>query len=113
MGIQPIDLQTMYSQLSNVAKTMSGAQQAQLTESMQQQGNIQRELENSQKVQQTSNEKANANKINQNGSGSQTFAGHQGKKEKKDEDSENQNENQSYYRNNNPPYLGSIIDISR
>lgn len=42
MGIQPIDLQTMYSQLSNVSKSMQGAQQAQLTEAMQQQNNIQK-----------------------------------------------------------------------
>ena len=61
MGIQPIDLQTMYTQLSNVSKSMSGAQQAQLTEAMQQQGNIQRSMENAAKVQQTSNEKAETN----------------------------------------------------
>ena len=34
MGIAPIDLQTMYTQLSNVSKSMAGAQQAQLTEAM-------------------------------------------------------------------------------
>ena len=68
MGIQPIDLQTMYTQLSNVSKTMAGAQQAQLTEAMQQQGNIQRNMENAAKVQQTSNEKADTNSVNQNGS---------------------------------------------
>ena len=70
MGIQPIDLQTMYTQLSNVSKSMSGAQQAQLTEAMQQQSNIQRSMENAAKVQQTSNEKANSNSVNQNGSNS-------------------------------------------
>ena len=68
MGIAPIDLQTMYTQLSNVSKTMAGAQQAQLTEAMQQQGNIQRSMENAAKVQQTSNEKSDTNSVNQNGS---------------------------------------------
>ena len=112
MGIAPIDLQTMYSQLSNVSKTMSGAQQAQLTESMQQQ-NIQRDLENSQKVQQTSNEKANASKINQNGSGSQSFTGKREKKENSEENQNAQNEDQNLYNKYKPSYLGNIIDISR
>lgn len=113
MGIAPIDLQTMYSQLSNVSKTMSGAQQAQLTESMQQQQNIQRDLENSQKVQQTSNEKANASKINQNGSGSQSFTGKREKKENSEENQNAQNEEQNLYNKYKPSYLGNIIDISR
>lgn len=113
MGIAPIDLQTMYSQLSNVSKTMTGAQQAQLTESMQQQQNIQRDLENSQKVQQTSNEKANASKINQNGSGSQSFAGKHEKKENSEENQNAQNEEQNIYNKYKPSYLGNIIDISR
>ena len=54
MGIQPIDLQTMYSQLSNVSKSLSGVQQAQLTEAMQQQSNIQKGIENATKVHETS-----------------------------------------------------------
>ena len=58
MGIAPIDLQTMYTQLSNVSKSMAGSQQAQLTEAMQQQNNIQRSMENAARVQQTSNEKS-------------------------------------------------------
>ena len=83
MGIQPIDLQTMYTQLSNVSKTMAGAQQAQLTEAMQQQGNIHRNMENSAKVQQTSNEKADTNSVNQNGSNASGAWG--GKKQQKKE----------------------------
>ena len=66
MAISPIDLQTMYSQLENVAKTLSASQQTQLTEAMHQQSNIQRKLEENKKVQETSNEKAKANTINQN-----------------------------------------------
>ena len=89
MGLQPIDLQTMYSQLSNMSKTMSGAQQAQLTEAMQQQSNIQKNIENASKVHELSNEKSNANAVNQNGSNSQTFKGEQKKNEK--DNSENQN----------------------
>ena len=111
MGIAPIDLQTMYTQLSNVSKTMAGSQQAQLTEAMQQQGNIQRNMENAAKVQQASNEKSNANSVNQNGSnGAGTYG-------QKNQQKKNQN-NQEDTIENRPPksdlsYLGTIIDITR
>ena len=111
MGIQPIDLQTMYTQLSNVSKTMAGAQQAQLTEAMQQQGNIQRSMENAAKVQQTSNEKSDTNSVNQNGSGAGSYFG--GKRK-----GQEQKHKDEYPEENRPPksdlsYLGTIIDISR
>ena len=110
MGIQPIDLQTMYTQLSNVSKSMAGSQQAQLTEAMQQQANIQRSMENASRVQQTSNEKANANSVNQNGSNSSGAYGGKGRQKKNQEEDQN-----TEYR---PPksdlsYLGTIIDITR
>ncbi len=110
MSIQPIDLQTMYTQLSNVSKTMTGSQQAQLTEAMQQQGNIQRSMENAAKVQQTSNEKSDTNSVNQNGSNSSGAYG--GQKHHKNQ--KNQEEVEEY----RPPktdhsYLGTIIDITR
>ena len=111
MSIQPIDLQTMYTQLSNVSKTMAGAQQAQLTEAMQQQGNIQRNMENAAKVQQTSNEKSNTNSVNQNGSNSSDAYG--GKKQQ----NKNQNEEDEIQEIRPPKsdhsYLGTIIDITR
>lgn len=111
MGIQPIDLQTMYTQLSNVSKTMAGAQQAQLTEAMQQQGNVQRSMENAAKVQQTSNEKSDTNSVNQNGSGAGSyFSGKRKGQEQKQKD--------EYLEEKRPPksdlsYLGTIIDITR
>ena len=111
MGIQPIDLQTMYTQLSNVSKAMSGAQQAQLTEAMQQQGNIQRSMENAARVQQTSNEKADTNSVNQNGSNS---SGAYGGRRQQNKNQNQEEEAQEYH----PPksdhsYLGTIIDITR
>lgn len=111
MGIQPIDLQTMYSQLSNVSKTMQGAQQAQLAESMQQQNNIQKNLENVKKVQQTSNEKTNASSVNQNGSNSFYEGKQKQKKKKNDEDEKSpyQDSGTGY----KSPYFGTIIDITR
>ena len=112
MGIQPIDLQTMYTQLSNVSKAMSGSQQAQLTEAMQQQGNIQRSMENAAKVQQTSNEKADTNSVNQNGSGAGSYYG--GRRKGQGQKQNNQETEQDV----RPPksdlsYLGTIIDITR
>ncbi len=111
MGIQPIDLQTMYTQLSNVSKSMAGAQQAQLTEAMQQQGNIQRNMENAAKVQQTSNEKADTNSVNQNGSNG---SGAYGQKKQEKQNQKTQEESGEI----RPPksdlsYLGTIIDITR
>ncbi len=109
MGIQPIDLQTMYSQLSNLSKTVSGVQQAQLTEAMQQQSNIQKGIENASKVHETSNEKADANAVNQNGSNS-SF--HGGQKKKNNESDQELPEEPKLTR---PHYshLGNIIDITR
>ena len=111
MGIQPIDLQTMYTQLSNVSKSMAGSQQAQLTEAMQQQGNIQRSMENAARVQQTSNEKSDTNSVNQNGSNSSGAYGGRKQQEKKGKTDEETQEIR-------PPksdlsYLGTIIDITR
>lgn len=111
MGIAPIDLQTMYTQLSNVSKTMAGAQQAQLTEAMQQQGNIQRNMENAAKVQQTSNEKSDTNSVNQNGSNG---SGAYGQKNQNKQNTNNQDDTTE----KRPPksdlsYLGTIIDITR
>ncbi len=111
MGIQPIDLQTMYTQLSNVSKTMAGAQQAQLTEAMQQQGNIQRNMENAAKVQQTSNEKADTNSVNQNGSNASGAWG--GKKQQKKENEESSEDFENRPPKSDRSYLGTIIDITR
>ncbi len=109
MGIQPIDLQTMYSQLSNVSKSLSGMQQAQLTEAMQQQSNIQKGIENATKVHETSNEKADANAVNQNGSNSSFYGGQKKKKEEESQDnSEEVKPAKPHY-----SHLGNIIDITR
>ena len=111
MGIQPIDLQTMYTQLSNVSKSMAGAQQAQLTEAMQQQSNIQRSMENAARVQQTSNEKADAHSVNQNGSNSSGPFG--GKKKNQNNSEETEDNEETRPLKSDYSYLGRIIDITR
>ncbi len=111
MGIAPIDLQTMYTQLSNVSKSMAGAQQAQLTEAMQQQGNIQKSMENAARVQQTSNEKADTNSVNQNGSNSSGAYGQKKQQGKNQQPQEEENEIRPPVSDHS--YLGTIIDITR
>lgn len=115
MGIQPIDLQSMYSQISNVAKNVGGQQQtAQLNDSIQQQAVIQRNLENARKVQQTSGEKSTAKNIDSNGSNSSFYG--QNRKKKQDNPADDfppDNNAGSAGDGNKPHYLGTIIDISR
>ena len=113
MGIQPIDLQTMYTQLSNVSKSMAGAQQAQLTEAMQQQGNIQRSMENAARVQQTSNEKSDTNSVNQNGSNSSGAYGGKNQKRKNSDEIEHDDTQEVRPPKSDRSYLGTIIDITR
>ena len=117
MGIQPIDLQTMYSQLSNVSKSMAASQQAQLTEAMQQEANIQRGLENASRVHETQTEKSDASSVDEDGRGGSAAFG--GRKNKNRGDGTESSEGDSYKEGNAPdkksssPYLGTIIDITR
>lgn len=117
MGIQPIDLQTMYSQLSNVSKSMAAGQQAQLTESMQQEANIQRGLENASRVHETQTEKSDAAMVNKDGkNGSDAFAGHRNNQRGEGADeagAAGDRENDGPGKKSSSPYLGTIIDITR
>ena len=110
MGVQPIDLQNMYSQLSNVAKAVAGQQQAaQLSESMQQQNQIEKNLQEAQKIQQT-NEKSNTGNVNENGHhGSMSYS--QQKKKRDEENQENTSHNATSSKESS--YIGTIIDITR
>ncbi|MCR5252246.1 MAG: hypothetical protein K6C98_00850 [Treponema sp.] len=113
MGIQPIDLQTMYSQLSTVSKTMAAGQQSQLTEAMQQQNNIQRSLENSTKVQQTQTDKTDANSVNKDGrGGSAAFGGKKNNRQNAEDNAEKSSDGQGETKSGSP-YIGTIIDITR
>lgn len=110
MGVQPIDLQNMYSQLSNVAKTVAGQQQAaQLSESMQQQNQIEKNMIEAQKIQQT-NEKTDTGNVNENGhKGSMSY---NQQKKKHDKDTDNTSESNSISLKESS-YIGTIIDITR
>lgn len=112
MGVQPIDLQNMYSQLSNVAKSVAGQQQtAQLSDSMQQQNLVQKNMENAAKIQQT-NEKSNTGNINENGHKGSSYSSNDKKKQNKN----NQEQEDIPITKKYPPkpeYIGTIIDITR
>ncbi len=113
MGIQPIDLQNMYSQISNVAKNIGGQQQAaQVSQSVQQQNQIQKNMEMVQKVQQTSNDKANTNQINPDGRGSGGAGTYQNPKKKQDKKKDNVMSFGSYSADK-AGYVGTIVDITR
>ena len=109
MAIQPIDLQTMYQQQSNISKIVNTQQQAALTEQMQQENNIQKNLENNKSVQKTQTEKAEANKTNENGSDSSDSASKKSpERHQKIKEEDTPFENTNKY---TPHNLGKIIDF--
>lgn len=109
--MQPIDLQNMYSQLSNVAKSVAGQQQAaQLSDSIQQQQNVQKNIENATKIQKI-NEQPDTKTINSDGRNN-GGSGNQKQKKREHDNTENQNQIQSSA-SIQPEYLGTIIDITR
>lgn len=112
----PIDIQTVYSQLNNVARTASLQQQAQLSEAMQQQNKIQKNLENSKKVQSTSNDKIASQQIKNERQGSSSGQNFQQKNESPEKDDDSLDINVSDVTHSDSyrdPRVGSIIDITR
>lgn len=112
MAIQPIDLQNMYSQLSNVQKATTGQQQAaQLSEALQGQSQLEKNMQNSQKVQQASDDKAKSNQLNPDGHQGSGNSGSSFNKKNEENAEENINIAANKYKYNS--HLGTIIDITR
>lgn len=111
MGLQPIDLQTMYSQLSNVAKQAAYQQQGiQLNQSMQQAEKVRQNIENNKKVQQMEEgQKASGIDINQNGKGSSSFY----EQSKKNKEKELEQDSFDNFETLKKSFLGQHIDIKR
>lgn len=106
MGIAPIDLQAMYSQIANVAKDAAYAQRgAQLSQDMEQANIIRNNLEQSKKVQQMQEGEA-TKALNQNGSNSASY-GRQPKKRK----SPDQPQDDAPAARIKEDYLGNTLDI--
>ena len=110
MGIQPIDLQNMYSQMNNIARNVAGQQQsAQIAQSVHQKDQIQHNIEMSQRFQQANNDKANTNNVNPDGhqGGAGTY---QNPNKKKKEESKG---SFGIYADVKSEYVGTIVDITR
>jgi len=109
MAIAPIDLQTMYSQMSNVAKVVADKQQGvQLASQLQENNIIRQNEEKSQTVQKAADDDAKSMSVNQDGKGNGS-AYQQNKK------NGNQNESDAPAKpvEIREAYLGRHVDISR
>ena len=107
MAIQPIDLQTMYAQIQNVAKQAAFQQQGlKLADSMQQENIIKQNEEKAQRVKETE-ENSKSSVVNKDGRGAESGT-HGGKKDK---NPPNENEEKSGHLKES--YLGQHIDITR
>lgn len=111
MGIQPIDLQVMYSQSANVSKLAGSQQAAQLSEAMQQTKTVQQNLENATKVHQTTDDKAKSTAVSGNGGGNSPQGGNRRKSD--GTGGEEQKEELNPFNKLKESYLGTIIDITR
>lgn len=110
MGLQPIDLQVMYSQSNNVSKIAGGnTQAAQLSESMQQTKIVQQNMENATKVHETSGDRAQSAQVDSNGRNGNSFSGEQ----QSDKDDSRDREKNPFQGTLKEKYLGTIIDITR
>ncbi|MCF0242266.1 MAG: hypothetical protein HUK25_06480 [Treponema sp.] len=110
MGLQPIDLQVMYSQSPNVSKLAGGNVQAsQLSDSMQQTVIAQQNLENARKVHETNNDQSQSSEINADARGQGgAFEGKQS-----EENGSAERKEQPFQNVYKEKYLGTIIDITR
>ncbi|MCR5724572.1 MAG: hypothetical protein K6G80_05750 [Treponema sp.] len=108
MAIHPIDLQTMYSQMNNVARSVANAQQgAQLSQQLQEGAVIRQNLEKAQMVKKAANDESKSGTVNEDGHRHSDMQG-QGEKKQDAEEPES-------YQNNEirESYLGQHIDITR
>ena len=87
MAIQPIDLQTMYSQMNNVAKTVAVQQQGgQLTQAMQEAQRVQQNSEQAAQVHKAADSESKSGQVNKDGHDSQEYNPQGNKKREKEEE---------------------------
>ncbi len=111
MAIQPIDLQTMYSQMANIAQNAAQAQDGgKFAEAMQQQNIVRENLEEAERVSRPASDESEAQSraVKNNGSspshGESEESGKGGEREKKHEGRE---------RAVRESYIGQHVDITR
>ncbi len=110
MGVSPLDLQTMYANMNNVARSVSHQQQGLvLAQQLQESKIIQQNAEKSRAVQKAADNEAKSTAINdeKNDSGS-SFS--RNKKRKKHEEESSASKNETEIRES---YLGIHINIER
>lgn len=109
MALQPIDLQNMYAQMSNVAQNVALAQDSpRMAEAMNAQQNIRRNMEKAQTVQKTSNENGKASLVKDEGGGTGTgYAMTGGRKGGGGEDNKEEQKSEVV----TSPYLGRHVNI--
>ena len=109
MAIHPIDLQTMYSQISNVAKMVSHQTEGvQLASAMQQNTIVQKTAEQVKTVQKTAQDDTKSVEVKADGQGQSQNGNLRKKKEQVEEDATPRKE--TIIRES---YLGQHIDITR
>ena len=102
----------MYSQIANVAQNAAHVQQAKLSEAMQQQGTVQKNMEQAKKVRRSADSESSSAAVKDEGqSGTQYAAG--GKKRDTKEDSTEENEENGQDTGIRESYLGQHINITR
>lgn len=109
MGLQPIDLQTMYSQMSNMAKQASLAENSiQAVQNAQNKELVRQVEEQKNKVSETEKQ-SGASSVNQNGRNSQGGAAFSGQKQNEEASEEEKNCGGRLKES----YIGQHIDITR
>ena len=110
MGVSPIDLQTMYANMNNIARTVSHQQQGViLAQQLQESKIIQQNTEKAAQVHKTADNEAKSSQINDEGHNSNSGYGSRGKKQNsRDEAKDLKNESEI-----RETYLGMHINIER
>ena len=109
MAIHPIDLQTMYSQMNNVARTVANSTQgAQLAQQLQENKLVQQSIEQAQMVKKAANDEAKSTGVNDDGHRGGQMAENGNKKKEQAAEPERQKKTEI-----RESYLGQHIDITR
>ncbi|MBQ0051585.1 MAG: hypothetical protein KBT11_05910 [Treponema sp.] len=109
MGVSPLDLQTMYTNMNNIARTVANQQQgAQLAQQLQEGRIIQQNAEKANSVHKTADNEAKSDQVSDEGHQKQNP---EGQKKRKDQDSEEAPvKKENVIRES---YLGQHINIER
>ena len=110
MAIQPIDLQTMYSQMANIAQNAAHAQDGgRLAEAMQQQNIVRENLEEVDRVSRPASDESEAESRAVKNDASSSH----GEKEEKGKDGGREKKDEGRERAVRESYIGQHIDITR